>query len=292
VFYFPIFTYFINSCTCIYNHQCCRSLKLITLFHYCTEAKLLVVPPGSLEHQFAQCRIQYRAHVAVAFERAVGRTVHYNILTATETSVTIVKSGVDMGLENGRNLFVVNLCESTNVWTCIDGCGKKKSKGRPCVHILKALQSKGLPFFDERYFHSHWLVTPVVTSKDIRTWCKQHDTSSDPLTSDDDDSNDPGNDNDDPMDPNTASNRSQDSGNVNQSLVTRSGSDTSQVKGMSNRFAFAKNIFDNVAKVNKSSITSINVIYLLYTYGVMLCHNCLVPSFSIDKVYFFMLLTR
>ncbi len=120
-------------------------------------------------------------------------------------------------------------------------------------------------FFDERYFHRHWLVTPVVTFKDIRTWCKQHDTSSDPMTGDDDDSNDPGNDNDDPKDPNTASNRSQDSGNVNQSLVTRSGSDASQVKGMSNRFPFAKKLFNNVAKVNKSSITSTNVINLLYT---------------------------
>ncbi len=129
VFAFSIYTYFINSFTCIYNYRCCRSLKLITLFNYCTEAQLLVVTPGSLEHQSAQCRIQYRAHVAVAFERAVGRTVHYNILTATETSVTIMKSGMDTGLENGRNLFVVNLCESNNLWTRIDGCGKMKYKG-------------------------------------------------------------------------------------------------------------------------------------------------------------------
>jgi hypothetical protein len=231
-------------------------LKLKTLFNYCTEAQLLVVTPGSLEHQFAQCRVQYRAHVAVAFERAVGRTVHYNILTATENSVTIMKSGMDTGLENGRNLFVVNLCESTNLWTCIDGCGKKKYKGRPCVHILKALQSKGLPFFDDRYFQSHWQITPVVTSKEIRTWCKQHKDSSDPMTSDDDDSKD---------DPNTDSNPTQDSLNVNQSLVTRSGSDPRQVKGMSNRFAFAKKLFDNVAKVNSSTITNPNVSILLYT---------------------------
>ena len=121
---------------------------------------------------------------------------------------------------------------------------------------MKALQSKGLPFFDDRYFQSHWQITPVVTSKEIRTWCKQHKDSSDPMTSDDDDSNDPGNDNDDSKDPNTASNRSQDSGNVNQSLVTCSGSDASQVKGISNRFAFAKKLFDNVAKVNSSTITN------------------------------------
>ncbi len=122
---------------------------------------------------------------------------------------------------------------------------------------MKALQSKGLPFFDDRYFQSHWQITPVVTSKEIRTWLKQHKDSSDPMTSDDDDSNDPPvNDNDDSKDPNTASNPTQDSGNVNQSLVTRSGSDPRQVKGMSNRFAFAKKLFDNVAKVNSSTITN------------------------------------
>ena len=165
-----------------------------------------------------------------------------------------MKSGVDMGLENGRNLFVVNLCESTNVWTCIDGCGKITYKGRPCVHILKALQSKGLSLYDERYFHRHWKFTTVVTSKDIRTWCKQHDTSSDTTTSDDDDSNDPGNDNDDSMI----------RGMLIISLVTRSGFDATRVKGMSNRFAFAKKIFDNVAKVNISSITSTNVIFVMY----------------------------
>jgi hypothetical protein len=171
---------------------------------------------------------------------------------------------MDMELENGRNLFVVNLCQFTNLWTCIDGCGKMTYKGRPCVHILKALQSKGLPLYDERYFHSHWQFTTVVTSKDIRTWCKQHDTSSDTTTSDDDDSNDPGNDNDDSMDPNTGSNQLQASGNVNQSLVTRSGFDATRVKGMSNRFAFAKKLFDNVAKVNISYISSTNVINVMY----------------------------
>ena len=106
------------------------------------------------------------------------------------------------------------------------------------------------------------LLLPPKTS--VHGVNKQHDTSSDTTTSDDDDSNDPGNDNDDSMDPNIGSNRLHDSGNVNQSLVTRSGFDATRVKGMSNRFAFAKKVFDNVAKVNISSITSTNVIFVMY----------------------------
>ncbi len=39
-------------------------------------------------------------------------------------------------------------------------------------------------------------------------------------------------------------------GSLGQLLVQRSGSEATKVKGMSNRFAFAKKIFDNVAKVS------------------------------------------
>jgi hypothetical protein len=115
--------------------------------------------------------------------------------------VTVVKAGLGVALENGRNLFVVNLSASTNLWTCVDGCGKMTFKGRPCVHILKALQSKGLPFFDHRYFHKHWLVSPAVTSKHIQRWCRERETFSDCMSSDDeahevhdDDSQDPDDD--------------------------------------------------------------------------------------------------
>jgi hypothetical protein len=169
-------------------------LHFLVAFHFsffftivnCTEAQLLLVVPGSVEHQFAQCRTKYRAHIAASFERSVGRTVHYTVLSAaTETSVTVVKSGVNTGLLNGRNLFVVNLSASTNLWTCVDGCRKANFKDRPFVHILKTLQSKGLPFFDPRYFHSHWRVTPSVTSKHIQRWCKEHDPDSDSVPSDD-----------------------------------------------------------------------------------------------------------
>jgi hypothetical protein len=200
--------------------------------------------PGSVEHQFAQCRTQYRAHVAASFERSVARTVHYTVLSASERSVTVVNSGVNTELVNGRNLFVVNLSLSTNLWTCVDGCGKTTYKGRPCVHILKTLQSKGLPFLDHRYFHSHWRVTPCVTSKHIQRWCKEHDPDSDSVPSDDDDIDiDPGDGDNHVAMPNEVT------GSLGQSLVQRSGSDATKVKGMTNRFAFAKKIFDNVAKV-------------------------------------------
>jgi hypothetical protein len=121
------------------------SVKLFVTVVLCTVAQLLVVAPGSVEHQFVECRTKYRAHVAACFERAVGRTVHYSILAASAASVTVVKAGLGVALENGRNLFVVNLSASTNLWTCVDACGKMTYKGWPCVHILKALQSKGLP---------------------------------------------------------------------------------------------------------------------------------------------------
>jgi hypothetical protein len=67
-------------------------LLLYTVVHS-TEAQLLGLALGSLEHQFAECRTKYRAHVAAAFERAVGRTVHYTVLSGTSTSVVVVKSG-------------------------------------------------------------------------------------------------------------------------------------------------------------------------------------------------------
>ncbi len=126
---------------CCYSLFCVSLLIFIFSFIFtivhCTEAQLLRVVHGSVEHQFAQCRTQYRAHVAASFERSVARTVHYTVLSATERSVTVVNSGVNTELVNGRNLFVVNLSLSTNLWTCVDGCGKTTYKGRPCVHALK-----------------------------------------------------------------------------------------------------------------------------------------------------------
>jgi hypothetical protein len=129
-------------------------LKFSTLLIYITKAQLAHVQPGSVEHQFAECRGRYRLHVSVAFERAVARTIHYTILTATQTSVSIVKSGIapDTGLELGRNLFVVNLSPSSGLWTCVDGCGKATYKGRPCVHILKAYSQRGYHFLTKVIF--------------------------------------------------------------------------------------------------------------------------------------------
>jgi hypothetical protein len=228
--------------------------------------------PGSVEHQFADCRTKYRAHVAVCFERAVARTVHYTILSASETSMTVVKSGsgCDAALENGRTLFVVSLCLSTNLWTCLDGCGKKTYKGRPCVHILKILQSKGLPFFDERYFHSHWRVTSAVTSKDIQRWYKEHDTSSDCVPSDDDNNDDYNRQQDDSdndlQQPRVVSNAIGDN-----SLVLRSGSDPTKVNGMSNRFAYAKKLFDNIAKVPYSLQVNIYLMYFILYSVIFVC---------------------
>ena len=102
------------------NNYFLDRLKFNTLLNYITTAQLARVQPGSVEHQFAQCRARYRSHISVAFERAVARTVHYTILTATQTSVSIVKSGIatDTGLELGRNLFVVNLSPLSGLWTC------------------------------------------------------------------------------------------------------------------------------------------------------------------------------
>jgi hypothetical protein len=91
------------------------SVQLFVTVVLCTVAQLLFVAPGSVEHQFAECRTKYRAHVAACFERAVGRTFHYSILAASAASVTVVKVGLGVALENGRNLFVVNLSPSTNL---------------------------------------------------------------------------------------------------------------------------------------------------------------------------------
>ena len=213
----------------------------------------MATAPGSVEHQFAECRTKYRAHVATCFERAVARTVHYTMLSSAETSMTVVRSGSgnDVALENGRTLFVVNLSATTNMWTCLDGCGKTTYKGRPCVHILKVLQSKGLPFLDERYFHSHWRVTSAVTSKDIQRWVKDHDPSSDCVPSDDDD-NDDDNFQQDDSDNDLQQPKVVSDATGEHSLVLRSGSDPTKVNGMSNRFAYAKKLFDNVAKVSYS----------------------------------------
>ncbi len=146
---------------------------------------------------------------------------------------------------------MVSLSLSTNLWTCLDGCGKKTYKGRPCVHILKVLQSKRLPIFDQRYFHSHWRVTSAVASKDIQRWYKEHDTSSDCVPSDDDNNDDDNHQQDDSdndlQQPKVVSDATGD-----HSLVLRSGSDPTKVNGMSNRFAYAKKLFDNVAKVSYS----------------------------------------
>jgi hypothetical protein len=238
---------------CVFmNNNFLKRLNFTTLLIYITKAQLAHVQPSSVEHQFTQCRGRYRSHISVAFERAVARTVHYTILTATETSVSIVKSGIapDTGLELGRNLFVVNLSPSSGLWTCVDGCGKATYKGQPCVHILKALQSKGFPFYDESYFHSHWLMTPVVTSKDIRKWCQEHVNFADPVTSDDDDDDqDPGDDDASQAKPGKL-------------VVRQSVSDASQIHGMSKRFAYAKKLFDNVAKVSKSFLIYNTCMYL------------------------------
>ncbi len=148
----------------------------------------------------------------------------------------VVKSGQDTALQNGRNLFVVNLSLSTDLWTCVDGCGKTTYKGRPCVHILKALQSKDLPFFDSRYFHSHWRVTSAVTSKHIQRWCKEHGTAAGSLSSDDDNNDedtrpdDSYDNNVNVMDPKAVSDSQGDL-----SVVLRSGADPTKVNGMSNR---------------------------------------------------------
>jgi hypothetical protein len=161
-----------------------------------------------------------------------------------------VKSGIatDPGLELGRNLFVVNLSPLSGLWTCVDGCGKASRKGQPCVNILKALQSKGFPFYDESYFHTHWLMTPVVTSKDIRKWCQEHANFADPITSDDDDDNnhDPGN-----------NDRGDDNASEAQPVPVPTGQlvvrqvvpGARQIHGTAKRFAYAKKLFDNIAKV-------------------------------------------
>ena len=64
----------------------------------------------------------------------------------------------------------------------------------------------------------------------------------------------PSDDDDNDIDPGDGDNHvampNEVTGSLGQSLVQRSGSDATKVKGMTNRFAFAKNKFDNVAKVS------------------------------------------
>jgi hypothetical protein len=245
---------------------------------------LQTLEPGSVDSQLAECRTLFAAHIHDRLKKSIQQTTHFNVLSETEHEVVVSKPR--------GPAFVVKKNPTTGLWECKVGCGKGTYKGSPCVHQLRTFQQKGSPYFQPLYIHTHWA---VVTEYDHAALLQHyHDLRQEESGDDDygvgfheqnydDDAEDhsvgnqksPGSDSDcnDDVDcdddtpgvgAGTAEPDTAPSGSLAPlQAAAQSAADPAQVKGITKRYAFAKTIFDNIAKNFSSTDLFVAVVEVL-----------------------------
>lgn len=235
------------------------------------QGQLRALEAGSLDAQLTECKTLFAAHIHDRLKKSIHQTTHFNVLSETDHEVVVSKPG--------GPAFVVKKNPTTGLWECKVGCGKGTYKGSPCVHQLRTFQQKGFPYFQPLYIHTHWA---VETEYDHKALLQHYQDLRQDESDDDgvgfhvqdfgDDAEDysqelPGSDvvsdsdcNGDRCDDidsddhtlgggeGTAEPDTAPSGSAPLRAAARSAADPAQVKGITKRYAFAKDIFDNIAK--------------------------------------------